>query len=113
MAFAQYYYDPALEFERLLDDHGAQAVPGLPVPSPESESGSVVAQRTVSGPDRVAYVPNRFVINDVVLIYDGVACNHLPGQVQHRVQWGSISCHCCSDGPLGDRLDPNRLFCDT
>ena len=110
MAFAQYYYDPALEFERLLDDHGAQAV-GLPVPS--SESAGVAAQRTVSGQDRVAYVPNRFVINDVVLIFDGVACNHLPGQVLHRVQWGSISCHCCSDGPLGDRPDPNRLFCDT
>ena len=68
MAFAQYYYDPALEFERLLDDHGGQAV-GLPVPSPES--GSVAAQRTMCGQDRVAYVPNRFVINDVVLIFDG------------------------------------------
>ena len=111
MAFAQYYYDPALEFERLLDDHGAQAVPGLPVPSPES--GSVVAQRTVSGQDRVAYVLNRFVINDVVLTHDGVACNHLPGQVLHRVQWGSLSCHCCSDGPLGDRLDPDCPFRDT
>ena len=110
MAFAQYYYDPALEFERLLDDHDPQAV-GLPVPS--SESGGVAAQRTVSGQDRVAYVSHCFMIRVVVLTYDGVACNHLPDQVQHRVQWGSISCHCCSDGPLGDRLDPDRPFCDT
>ncbi|KAI0828933.1 hypothetical protein BC628DRAFT_1361342 [Trametes gibbosa] len=27
MAFAQFYYDPALEFERMLDDDGAPAEP--------------------------------------------------------------------------------------
>ncbi len=54
MAFAQFYYDPAVEFEKLLDDHGAAA--GLPVPTPVPQTGDVAAQPTAPVADKVVYV---------------------------------------------------------
>ncbi|RDX51858.1 hypothetical protein OH76DRAFT_1480954 [Lentinus brumalis] len=51
MAFAQFYYDPAVEFEKLLDDHGGAA--GLPVPTPVPQTGDVAAQTTAPVADKV------------------------------------------------------------
>ena len=52
MAFAQFYYDPALEFERLLDEH---ATP--PPPSQGSELAAGVGQSHVA----TAYVGEQFL----------------------------------------------------
>ncbi|RPD65146.1 hypothetical protein L227DRAFT_571577, partial [Lentinus tigrinus ALCF2SS1-6] len=57
MAFAQYYYDPAVEFEKLLDDHGQLAAADLPgVPPPVPETRGVAAQQSSDPAGKAVYV---------------------------------------------------------